>query len=79
MDKGRVPRPLPLLALSERDYTSLRWNGYLIDWRNWNDYIPQLVCRCARWAKKFGYKRFGLQYYGTLHIFSFSLSDILTS
>jgi hypothetical protein len=52
--------------MNERDYTLPNWNGHLIEWNDWDNYMPNLICRCAMKAKKDGYKYFGLQFYGML-------------
>ncbi|XP_065056381.1 uncharacterized protein LOC135684674 [Rhopilema esculentum] len=63
-DKQAVPRPLPDYVMNERDYTISNWNEHLIDWKNWNTYSPQMICRCAEKAKELGRKTFSLQFYG---------------
>ena len=52
--------------MNERDYTLPNWNGHMIEWNDWDNYMPNLICRCAMKAKKDGYKYFGIQFYGTL-------------
>ncbi|XP_031569120.1 uncharacterized protein LOC116303679 [Actinia tenebrosa] len=59
-----LPRPLPDLILSERDSTSPVFNGRRIDWLNWDTYVPEFICRCAKQAKEFQREVFGLQFYG---------------
>ncbi|KAK3728149.1 hypothetical protein QZH41_019468 [Actinostola sp. cb2023] len=56
-------RPLPLYFLTDRD-ASLDISSKIIDWRNWDVYMPELACRCANKAKELGHNTFGLQYYG---------------
>lgn len=63
-DNQNIPRPLPEYAMNERDYSISNWNGKLIDWRNWNTYSPQMICRCAAKAKALGRTTFGIQFYG---------------
>ena len=50
--------------MNERDYTISNWNGKMIEWNNWDVYMPQLICRCALAAKCKGCKYFGIQFYG---------------
>ena len=50
--------------MTERSYSSEKWNGHLIDWGQWNTYSPEMVCRCAEKARKLGRKTFGVQFYG---------------
>lgn len=49
------PRPLPDLILNDRSS---------INWGDWDTYMPQLVCRCAKKAAELQYKYFSVQYYG---------------
>ena len=58
------PRPLPELLMTDRDVTSHAYSGKKIDWKNWNEYLPDLVCRCAKKTRDKGYNVFGLQFYG---------------
>jgi len=58
-------RPLPHYYLTDRDNTRTDiYTGKTIDWRNWDVYMPELVCRCAKKAKEMGRTTFGVQYYG---------------
>jgi len=57
-------RALPKYILNERDFTLSNWDGYFVDWYNWEIYMPQLMCRCANKAKELGFRYFGLQYFG---------------
>lgn len=57
-------RTLPELLMTDRDPLSPRFSGKLVDWTNWNVYISDVVCRCAKKAKKEDYKLFGIQFYG---------------
>ena len=50
--------------MNERDPRSKVYNGYRIDWTNWNNYMPAFACRCAKIVKAKGYTVFGLQFYG---------------
>jgi len=63
-DNQNIPRPLPDYVMNERDYRHSNWNGYLIDWKNWNTYIPKMICRCAAKAKELNRTTFSLQFYG---------------
>eukprot|EP00112_Aurelia_sp_Birch-Aquarium-sp1_P005417 Seg1615.3 transcript_id=Seg1615.3/GoldUCD/mRNA.D3Y31 product="hypothetical protein" protein_id=Seg1615.3/GoldUCD/D3Y31 len=63
-DNQNKPRPLPDYLMNERDYSTDNWNGHLINWRNWNTYSPQMICRCAQKAKEMGKKTFSIQFYG---------------
>ncbi|KAJ7390936.1 hypothetical protein OS493_020956 [Desmophyllum pertusum] len=60
------PRLLRHYILNERDpeVTGGNHGDQIIDWANWHDYLPQLICRCATKAKLLGYDVFGIQYYG---------------
>ncbi|XP_028411153.1 uncharacterized protein LOC114533760 [Dendronephthya gigantea] len=60
----RHDRALPKMLINERDRSSNYYNGFNIDWYNWDDYLPAFTCRCAEAAMKKGYKYFGLQFWG---------------
>ena len=55
---------MPDLLFTDRDSSSAKFSGKHIDWKNWDTYTKDLVCRCAERAKAEGYMVFGLQYYG---------------
>ncbi|XP_031551276.1 uncharacterized protein LOC116288606 [Actinia tenebrosa] len=57
-------RPLANYLLNDRDPTVPSYSGQNIDWVNWDVYVPQLACRCAKKAKEEGSTYFGLQFYG---------------
>ncbi|KAK3726389.1 hypothetical protein QZH41_016254, partial [Actinostola sp. cb2023] len=57
-------RPLANYVLNDRDPTHASYSGQSIDWVNYDVYLPQLACRCAKKAKENGGKYFGLQFYG---------------
>ncbi|CAB3989558.1 Hypothetical predicted protein [Paramuricea clavata] len=59
-----VDRALPEMLANERDKHSIYYNGHDLNWFDWHNYMPQMVCRCAEQAMKKGYKYFGLQYWG---------------
>ena len=40
------------------------YSGIKTNWKDWDNYLPNLVCRCAIESDKKGKKLFGLQYYG---------------
>ena len=63
-DKQANPRPLPNLIMTDRDIRSQVYSGKTIDWKKWDTYLPDLVCRCARESSKKEMATFGLQYYG---------------
>ncbi|XP_028403372.1 uncharacterized protein LOC114526070 [Dendronephthya gigantea] len=60
----RNDRALPEMLIDERDRSSSHYNGFDVDWDNWDEYLPAFTCRCAEAAMKKGYKYFGLQYWG---------------
>eukprot|EP00795_Rhopilema_esculentum_P011264 gene11264-21455_t len=63
-DNNVDPRPLPEYVMNERDYSTSNWNGKLIDWKNWDTYSPQFICRCAKAVKEKGFTYFGAQFFG---------------
>ncbi|XP_057298309.1 uncharacterized protein LOC130629193 [Hydractinia symbiolongicarpus] len=59
------PRPLPEMLQTERDYTDTeKWNKILINWENWGQYSPEMICRCAYKARMEGKDYFGIQFWG---------------
>ncbi|XP_028403466.1 uncharacterized protein LOC114526148 [Dendronephthya gigantea] len=60
----RHDRALPKMLINERDRYSSHYNGFDVDWMNWDEYLPAFTCRCAEAAMKKGYKYFGLQFWG---------------
>ena len=63
-DMHRSQRPLPFFVMNDRDVYHQHFSGKLVDWRNWDVYVPDLACRCAKKAKAKGWTFFGLQFYG---------------
>ena len=60
-----LARPLPEYISNDRDPTVISgFSGKRIDWRNWDMYLPDFVCRCAAKAKAKNYTFFGMQFYG---------------
>ena len=60
-DDMKNPRPLPLLLFTDRDSKSPVYSNKEIDWKNWDTYIKDLVCRCAKAAEEKKFSLFGLQ------------------
>ena len=58
------PRPLPTILMTDRDPSMKQYSGVSIDWAEWNDYMTDLACRCAKKTKESRFKVFGLQFYG---------------
>ena len=63
-DKQLKPRPLPDLVFTDRDTTSRVYSGQTINWKQWDTYMPKLVCRCAEESVKKMKIVFGIQFYG---------------
>ena len=63
-DDMNSPRPLPELLFTDRDKSVKKYSNISIDWDNWNSYINDLVCRCAKEAKDRNYAHFSIQFYG---------------
>ena len=61
---GRHDPALPHYIYNERDKSIANYGGRLIDWVNWENYLPGFICRCAKKAKELGYDLFGVQFYG---------------
>lgn len=60
----RHDRALSEMLINERDVHSNHYNGIDVDWYNFDTYLPAFACRCAKAAKKKGYRYFGLQFWG---------------
>lgn len=58
---------LPHYIYNERDKSIANYGGRMIDWVNWENYLPRFICRCAQKAKELGYDLFGVQFYGECH------------
>ena len=63
-DDMKNPRPFPILLFTDRDPSSPVYSNKQIDWTNWDTYIKDLVCRCAKAAEEKRFSHFGLQLYG---------------
>jgi len=63
-DNKQNPRPLPDYIMTDRQKNLKIYSGQSIDWRNWDVYMPQFVCRCAKLAKEKRHNTFGVQFYG---------------
>ncbi|KAK3700598.1 hypothetical protein QZH41_010513 [Actinostola sp. cb2023] len=60
----KTERVLTELLLNDRDCTSDKNDGHVLDWNAFTASVHSLACRCAEIAKEKGYKVFGLQFYG---------------
>ena len=65
-DDGNSPRPLPEELFTDQNPTSAMFTGHHVDYENWDQYLPSLVCRCAELTFQKGYKVFGLQLFGMI-------------
>lgn len=64
-DKHRShERPLPDYLFNDRDPSIDNFSGQRIDWRNWDIYVPNFACRCAKAARDHNATVFGMQFYG---------------
>ena len=64
-DDRKKKRPLPDILFTDRDPSmKKKWSGYRIDWKNWDEYIVDVVCRCANAANAKKYSYFSVQHYG---------------
>ncbi|XP_029197973.2 uncharacterized protein LOC114963020 isoform X2 [Acropora millepora] len=57
------PRPLPELLFTDGDPGSKVHSGQRVNWDNWNSYLVDIVCRCAKAAKAKRYTHFAIQFY----------------
>jgi len=68
-------RTMTELLLTDRDSSSPVYSGQNINWANWNQYIRDLVCRCAGKTRDKGYRTFGIQFYGKLYFIVYGLCE----
>lgn len=52
------------VLFTDRDTSSKFWSGINYTFQEFNIYLPDLACRCAKATKVKGYVTFGLQNYG---------------
>lgn len=57
-------RPLPDYLFTDRDPSIAISSGRQVDWTNWDVYVPEFACRCAKAAKDNNSTFFGMQFYG---------------
>ncbi len=74
-DDGNNPRPLPEEMFTDQSPTSSAYTGRHVDFDNWDQYLPSLVCRCAKEADKRGYRVFGLQLFGRVLLLNHFFHD----
>ena len=60
----RHQRALPHYIYNERDETIANYGGQKVDWTDWENYLPEFICRCGRKAKELGFDLFAVQFYG---------------
>ena len=65
-DDGNNPRPLPEELFTDHSPTSSVFTGRHVDYDHWDQYLPSVVCRCAKMADQKGYRVFGVQLFGKL-------------
>ena len=73
-EKTQKGRPLSDLLFTDRKSSSSKWSGLKYAFQEFNAYLPDLACRCAKATKFKGYTVFGLTNYGK----NDSLNRILT-
>ena len=57
-------RALPYHIYNERDDSIDNYGGQMINWHDWENYLPAFICRCANRAKEHGYDLIGVQFFG---------------
>ena len=56
---------MEVYIFNDRDESDPGFSGTMLEWDQWNKgYLPEMLCRCAKVAKKQKKKYFGIQYYG---------------
>lgn len=63
-EKIQKGRPLSDLLFTDRKSSSSKWSGLKYAYQEFNAYLPDLACRCAKATKVKGYAVFGLTNYG---------------
>ena len=63
-EKTQKGRPLSDLLFTDRKSSSSKWSGLKYAFQEFNAYLPDLACRCAKATKFKGYTVFGLTNYG---------------
>ena len=63
-EKTQKGRPLSDLLFTDRKSSSSKWSGLKYAYQEFNAYLPDLACRCAKATKVKGYAVFGLTNYG---------------
>ncbi|XP_074627228.1 uncharacterized protein LOC141885237 isoform X4 [Acropora palmata] len=63
-DRKTTTRPLPELIFTDNDPESNVYSGITLQQDDWEQYMPELVCRCATAASLKNYTHFGIQGYG---------------
>ncbi|KAL9971012.1 hypothetical protein ACROYT_G023488 [Oculina patagonica] len=64
VDSKSPNRPLPELIFTDNDPKSNVYSGISVQADDWESYMPELVCRCAKAATMKNYTHFGIQGYG---------------
>jgi len=64
VDNKSPNRPLPELIFTDNDPESTVYSGVSVQADDWETYMPDLVCRCAKAASMKNYSHFGIQGYG---------------
>jgi hypothetical protein len=63
-DRVLPDRPLPNELVNRRDPINNNFDGYYIDWDNYNTTLHALACTCAGKAHSLRHEYFGLQFFG---------------
>ena len=49
---------------SDLDENSPKFSGVPVDWGRWDNYLDDVVCRCAQLSKAKGFNYFGIENFG---------------
>ena len=64
LEPKKDPR-MEVYIFNDRDRSDPGFSGTMLDWNLWDKgYLPEMLCRCAKVAKKQNKKYFAIQYYG---------------
>lgn len=61
---GHLALTFSTMFVTEREVNVPHATGHLVDWINYEKYLPQLLSRCVDIAKRYNFTIFGVMNYG---------------
>lgn len=52
------------MMFTDLDNRTAKYSGFPVDWGSWDNYMDDVVCRCAQVSKAKGFKYFGVENFG---------------